>query len=134
MIGERLILKDADVGLPIASFLRSPRHASEPDSLTQFFRKFRVLAAEGYYQPMPRCAYTETCVFFNDEVGYSIDLQASMRLTYCMDDYASCARYQTLLTVPREQIPDDLIPTDESWALEIVTDYVANHPAGAPAI
>ena len=78
---------------------------------------------------MPRCAYTETCVFFNDEVGYSIDLQASMRVAYCMGDFESCARYRTLLTIPREEIPKDLIPTDQDWAREIIAAYLAAHPA-----
>jgi hypothetical protein len=81
---------------------------------------------------MPRCTYTDTCVFFNDEVGYSIDLQASMRLTYCMGDFESCARYQTLLIIPREAIPKDLIPTDQDWAKEITAAYTAAHP-GPPS-
>jgi hypothetical protein len=78
---------------------------------------------------MPRCTYTETCVFFNDEVGYSIDLQASMRLTYCMTDFESCARHRVLRAIPRDEIPDALIPTDQVWASEVIERYLAAHAA-----
>lgn len=78
---------------------------------------------------MPRCAYTDTCVFFNDEVGYSIDLQASMRMSYCLGDYPTCARYRAIRTIPRDQLPKDLIPSDNAWADELVVAYLAKHPA-----
>lgn len=61
---------------------------------------------------MPRCTWTDACVFFNDEVGYSIDLQAHMRMEYCLGDSTNCARLRALEIVRAEQIPNDLLPTE----------------------
>jgi hypothetical protein len=67
--------------------------------------------------------FTEICVFFNDEVGYSIDLQAGMRITYCLGDSTACARLLAMDVLPLSRIPDDLIPTDAVRVDELVEEY-----------
>jgi hypothetical protein len=69
---------------------------------------------------MPRCQYTDICIFFTDEIGYSIDLQAAMRIEYCMGDFESCARFQAMPYLQPEEIPDDLIPTDHARVAELI--------------
>ncbi len=72
---------------------------------------------------MTRCSWTETCTFFTDEVGYSIDLQAAMRAQYCLGDNTSCARLHSIDVLPLNRIPDDLIPTDHERLAELVKAY-----------
>lgn len=61
---------------------------------------------------MGRCVYTEQCIFFTDEIGYSIDLQAHMRMEYCLTDNTRCARLLAMDKLPLAEIPDDLIPSE----------------------
>ncbi|MDZ4170284.1 MAG: hypothetical protein U1E26_11620 [Coriobacteriia bacterium] len=61
---------------------------------------------------MVRCIHIETCVFFNDRVGYSPELQESMREEFCVVANSGCARFIAMADMPRDEIPDDLIPTD----------------------
>ncbi len=61
---------------------------------------------------MSQCHLTDTCIFFNVEVGYSPDLQAAMRREYCLGDNSRCARLLALEFMPREEVPADMIPTD----------------------
>lgn len=85
---------------------------------------------------MARCEWTDLCSFFTDEVGFSIDLQARMRLSYCLGDNSRCARLAALDLLPLPQIPDDLIPTDherltalvEAFEREVFEKYRAEHP------
>lgn len=72
---------------------------------------------------MTRCQWTEGCVFFADEVGYSIDLQAAMRNRYCLGDNSGCARLDAMNDLPREEIPNDLIPTERERLVELAAAY-----------
>ncbi len=83
----------------------------------------RYAVASGGKAVMARCVFTEICVFFNDEVGYSIDLQAAMRITYCMGDSSDCARLAAMDVLPMSRIPDDLIPTDTDRIGDLVEAY-----------
>lgn len=71
---------------------------------------------------MAVCEYTEVCVFFNVEVGYSPQLQASMREAYCLGDNSNCARLLAMDDLPPGQIPDDLIPTEHERLAELVAN------------
>lgn len=72
---------------------------------------------------MTRCAWTNTCAFFNDEVGYSIDLQATMRMQYCLGDNSNCARLLAIDVLPLNRIPDDLIPTQRERLAELTKAF-----------
>lgn len=74
---------------------------------------------------MSLCELTETCVFFNDDVGYSPELQEQMRTTYCRGDNSDCARLRALDDMPRSAVPDDLIPTDHERLAELVERYLS---------
>lgn len=63
---------------------------------------------------MARCQWAEVCTFFNDEVGYSPELQRTMREEYCLGDNTHCARLEAMDFLPPDEIPDDLIPTDHA--------------------
>lgn len=58
------------------------------------------------------CVYRETCPFFLSDVGYSPELNHTMRQRFCLDDSTGCARYIALLAIGREQVPMDLLPSD----------------------
>lgn len=72
---------------------------------------------------MARCEWAERCPFFNDEVGYSIELQEGMRARYCLGDNSDCARLHSLGLLPLTRVPDDLIPTDHERLAELVRAF-----------
>lgn len=69
---------------------------------------------------MARCIWTDGCVFFTDEVGYSPELWGEMKAAFCLSDNSGCARLRLMDHVPADQIPDDLIPTDNERADQII--------------
>jgi hypothetical protein len=69
---------------------------------------------------MAKCEYTTECVFFTDEVGYSPELWDEMRAAYCLVGDRTCALLRVLACMVREDIPDDLIPTDAARADELI--------------
>lgn len=72
---------------------------------------------------MPRCKWTEACTFFNDEIGYSPELQADMRAEFCLRDNTHCARLAAIADLPPAEIPDDLIPTDHARLEQLVIEF-----------
>lgn len=72
---------------------------------------------------MTRCEWTDACPFFSDEVGYSIDLQAQMRIRYCMGDNTDCARLRSIEYLPLNKIPFDLIPTEHERLDKLIEDF-----------
>lgn len=77
---------------------------------------------------MSRCKWTEACSFFTDEVGYSIDLQMTMRLDYCLTDNTECARLLALDVLPLEEIPRDLLPTEHERLARLGDAWKLAHP------
>lgn len=63
------------------------------------------------------------CSFFNDEVGYSIDLQAQMRGEYCMGDNSRCARLAAIDDLPLNRIPQDLLPTEHERLRQLIDEF-----------
>lgn len=74
---------------------------------------------------MSRCEWTEACTFFNDEIGYSPELQADMRAEFCLGDSTHCARLEAIADLPIEEIPDDLIPTDHARLERLIIEFRA---------
>lgn len=74
---------------------------------------------------MSRCQWTEVCVFFTDDVGYSPEMQEQMREVYCLGDSSDCARLAAIADLPLEEIPDDLIPTDHERLAVLVEEFQA---------
>lgn len=58
------------------------------------------------------CAYRDTCPFFLSDVGYSPELNYTMRQRFCLDDSSGCARFIALAAIGRENVPTDLLPSD----------------------
>lgn len=81
------------------------------------------MPAAGENFEVTRCAWTEACSFFTDEVGYSIDLQGTMRASYCMGDNTNCARLDAINYLPFNKIPQDLIPTDHERLQQLIDEY-----------
>lgn len=85
---------------------------------------------------MPHCPWSDMCTFFTDEVGYSSDLQAVMRETYCYGDNTECARLHSIDVLPLTRVPDDLMPTDherlaelvDAFEREVCERYLSRHP------
>lgn len=75
-----------------------------------------------------RCEYTDICPFFIDEVGYSIDLQATMRIEFCLTDSTECARLAAMDVLPLEEIPDDLLPTEHERLAKLGEAWKREHP------
>lgn len=61
---------------------------------------------------MAVCEYTEGCIFFVEEVGFSPELNRSMRERYCLGDNSECARLRAMEFLALDLIPDDLLPSD----------------------
>ena len=61
---------------------------------------------------MRMCENTETCPFFNSDVGYSPELNHAMKERFCMSDSSECARYLAAAAVGLPNVPADLLPTD----------------------
>jgi hypothetical protein len=77
---------------------------------------------------------TDVCVFFNDEVGYSIDLQAAMRLRYCLGDSSACARLAARNAMPLDYLPDDLIPTENARSEKLIAAFRRGELEPAPML
>ncbi len=58
------------------------------------------------------CAYRESCLFFEHGVGYSPELNRSMKQRFCLKDSAGCARFIALEAIGRDDVPADLLPSD----------------------
>ena len=68
---------------------------------------------------MTRCEFTDTCTFFIDEVGYSPELNEAMKRQFCLEDNSKCARRLAIEIVGRENVSDEMLPTDEDTLDEI---------------
>jgi len=70
-----------------------------------------------------RCEWTDICPFFGCEVGFSPDLNRTMRERYCLGDNSECARMEIFDLLPMTRIPEDLIPSDRVRVAELVKAY-----------
>jgi hypothetical protein len=68
---------------------------------------------------MPRCEYTETCPLFIAEVGYSPEFSEAMKRSFCLSDSSRCARLLAIAVVGRENVPAEMLPTDEELLEEL---------------
>ena len=75
--------------------------------------RFDSMDTNGVSVPMPRCAFADDCAFFTADVGYSPELNRSMKIRFCLTDNTGCARLAAIELVGRESVPDDLLPTEE---------------------
>lgn len=71
---------------------------------------------------MNRCALADDCPFFNTDVGFSPDLNEAMRERFCLGDSSGCARLAALAFLPREQVPADLLPTDNDRLQRVIEE------------
>lgn len=71
---------------------------------------------------MAECEYRAECHFFVQEVGYSPEMQHTMRERYCMTDNSECARLAAMEYLELDEIPDDLIPTDFERLEQLVAE------------
>lgn len=68
---------------------------------------------------MPRCSHTATCAFFTADVGYSPELNHAMKEQYCLEDNTRCARLLAAKIVGMENVPVEMLPTDEALLEEL---------------
>ena len=68
---------------------------------------------------MPRCSHTETCAFFTADVGYSPELNHAMKERYCLGNSSACVRLLAAAIIGMENVPDDMLPSDERTLEEI---------------
>jgi len=57
------------------------------------------------------CTYCESCSFFTSDIGYSPELNHTMRQRFCYGDNAGCARMIAFLAIG-DNVPVDLLPSD----------------------
>lgn len=69
---------------------------------------------------MRTCEYTHTCPFFAADVGYSPDLNDTMRAKYCLGEKEKCARYLAAQAIGSDKVPGDMLPTDELRLQEVL--------------
>jgi hypothetical protein len=62
---------------------------------------------------MPICPHTETCAFFNTDVGYSPELNDVMKNRFCLQNNESCARRAALSLLGEGNVPAEMLPTDD---------------------
>lgn len=68
------------------------------------------------------CIYSEGCPFFTEVPGYSPQLHDEMKRRFCLGDSSDCARRLAKQYMSREEIPDDLMPTELARAQDLVRD------------
>lgn len=61
---------------------------------------------------MARCEWADKCSFFKVTVGYSPELNSTMKERFCLTDNRDCARMGAMDCIPIDEIPEDLLPTD----------------------
>ncbi len=72
---------------------------------------------------MAKCVWADICIFFNEEVGFSPEMNQTMRERFCLGDSSGCARLEALDILPLPVIPEDLIPTENDRLKAIFAEY-----------
>ncbi len=69
---------------------------------------------------MVTCENTKTCPFFNEDVGFSPELNAAMKEQFCLGDNGNCARLKASeILGGLEFVPKDMLPTDQGRLQEL---------------
>ena len=70
---------------------------------------------------MPVCECLEGCHYFkNPLLQDSNSLTELRKIQYCKGNFQSCARYIVFRTLGAKKVPQDLIPSDEKKAKELI--------------
>jgi len=69
---------------------------------------------------MANCVVLSGCPFFNDKMVNAPKTAEMLKRRYCLDDYASCARYMVFSGKGKEYVPADLFPNQQDRAGEIL--------------
>jgi hypothetical protein len=70
---------------------------------------------------MPDCECLESCLFFKTIIT---DMPATVEIIkrkLCRTDNTNCARYRVLRVLGEENVPDELFPSDNDAAEEIIS-------------
>ena len=62
------------------------------------------------------CPRIRSCLFFSDRLGDRTRFAVLYKYKYCMNDFASCARYQVAQVLGNASVPDDLLPGEKDKA------------------
>ena len=66
------------------------------------------------------CELFEKCPFYNEKMPGEWGPGAMLRMKYCENGHASCARYIVAKAIGRENVPADLFPTRTETAEQII--------------
>ena len=69
---------------------------------------------------MSDCEILQTCIFFNDRMEAMPSTSEYLKIHYCRDRFAECARYRVYKALGRPQVPIDLFPTQLPRALALI--------------
>ncbi|MBN2081429.1 hypothetical protein JW859_04385 [bacterium] len=70
---------------------------------------------------MAKCKLLEKCPFFNDQMQGAEDMIERTKQNYCLDNFASCARYQVFDALGRDHVPADLYPFQVTRVRQILS-------------
>jgi len=76
------------------------------------------------------CEYRDSCSFFETDIGYSPELNHTMRQRFCYEDSSGCARMIAFVYIG-DETPADLLPSDFDRLadLGVPAAVVAEHTA-----
>ena len=70
---------------------------------------------------MPNCECLSDCPYFQTNMLREVEAIAEMRRRkYCRGDYTMCARYMVFKALGRENVPQDLLPSEVQRAKELI--------------
>jgi hypothetical protein len=75
---------------------------------------------------MNACARLPLCPFFHDRLAHMPAMADFLKSSYCLDDYASCARFQVIQHLGPGRVPTDLFP----YMIEKVNEILLDQSAG----
>lgn len=73
-------------------------------------------------EPVETCLNSQVCAFFKTETGYSPELNSFMRAHFCGGNPVKCARFRAGESIGHENVPDDMLPTDEATLAALTRD------------
>jgi len=72
---------------------------------------------------MAKCAYLDTCPFFQDQLDDMPALARVFKEQYCRDDFENCARYMLKSTLGPELMPTNMWPNKIDEAKELIARH-----------
>lgn len=69
---------------------------------------------------MSSCPFLAGCPFFNDKLANMPMISGYLKLQFCNDRYAECARYLVRTQLGPEHVPGDMFPNEPLRAHDMV--------------